>query len=162
MYWPMAIVKDYEDGNVHSMLTYDSCSEEDAHKWFDDIAKEARVLFSYIYDNNKKIIYYDTIFDKMDNLKEGTMNDSKFYSRAIVQNSEDNSFCRWYSYDEYNTLGEAKSRINDIKYQFRTLFAYVEKLDDSGNKSIAYYENNVDTFGSVKYWDSGKNNANKR
>ena len=161
-YWPMAIAQDYEDGNVHTALTYNSCSEEEAHKWLDDLAKESKVLFSYIHDDNKNIVYYDTIFDKLDNVKNNVMNSGKFYSRAIIQNSEDNSFCRWYSYDEYSSLGEAKSRINDIKYQFRTLFSYVEKVDDDGNKSIAYYENNLDPFGNVKYWDSTKTNSNKR
>lgn len=162
MYWPMAIVLDYEDGNVRTMLTYDSCSEEEAHKYLEGLAKNYRVLISYIHDSNKKIIYYDTIFDKLENVKDNTLNDGKFYSRAIVQNSENNSFCRWYSYDEFNSLGEAKSRINDIKFQFRTLFAYVEKVDSDGNKNIAYYENNLDPYGNVKYWDNGKTNSSRR
>lgn len=162
MYWPIAIVLDYEDGSVQTMLTYNSCSEEDAHKWIEELEKQYKVLFSYIHDDNKKIIYYNTIFDKYDNVKDNVLNSNKFYSRAIVQNSEDNSFCRWYSYDEYNTLGEAKSRINDIKFQFRTLFAYVEKVDSDGNKSIAYYENNLDPYGNVNYWDNGKTKSSRK
>ncbi|MBQ6546632.1 MAG: hypothetical protein IJL74_01380 [Bacilli bacterium] len=158
MYWPIAIVQDKGTGKTYTMFTYDSCSsKEDASQWLNNVKKNIRVLFSYIHDDDKKIIDYDTFFDRIDRSKDINIEKGKYYARAIVENDADNSVCRWVSYDAFNSLEEAKARIEEIKGDFKTYFDYVETADDNG-KCVPYYENNVDVLGNVKYWDQPNTN----
>lgn len=161
-YWPVAVVVD-ENSKAYTMFTYDSfLNEEEALTWLETVKQNTRVLISYIYDDNKKVIYHDTVFDKLDNVKDVELNKDKYYARAIIHNSEDNSFYRWFSYDEYDSEEEAKNRIKEIKEQFKTYFAYIETQGEDGNNKISYYENNVDLLGNVTYWDQTQKGSNKR
>ena len=164
MYWPIAIVQDKnKPDKTYTMFTYDSsASKEEALKWIDTVKNNLRVLFAYIHDDNKNIIYYDTPYDRLDGSKDISMEKGRYYARAIVQNDVDDSFYRWLSHDAFKNVDDAKERIEEIKGDFKTFFDYVETIDANGDKSIAYYENNVDVLGNVKYWDQTKSTGNRR
>lgn len=155
MYWPMAITQDLKTGVVETVFTYDGYSKyEDAIKWFDQMKTENRILFGCLHDDNENVQYYETIFDSLSNKENIDMKQNKYYAKAIIQDLGDDDIFRWISYDEYESLEDARKRIKAVENQFRTLFSYVETVNDKEEKIVAFYENHLDPFGNVNYWDN--------
>ena len=155
MYWPVAIIQNLKTGEVETSFTYEGYSKYDESvKWFEEIKKENRVIFGYIHDNDENIQYYETVFDNLSNKDNIDMKQNKYYAKAIIQDLGDDDIFRWISYDEYENLENAQNRIKAVENQFRTLFSYVETVNEKNEKTVAYYANHLDPFGNVNYWDN--------
>ena len=151
---------DNENNNNNNIIN-DEEEINNAQKENEENENENENEYENNIDDEEEEIPNELLNEKLDiimkKLEDINIEKGKYYARAIVENDADNSVCRWVSYDAFNSLEEAKARIEEIKGDFKTYFDYVETADDNG-KCVPYYENNVDVLGNVKYWDQPNTN----
>ncbi len=151
LYWPTAIVRE-ENGTICSMYAttgLETC--EKAKAYFDFLKKDynEEILFSYIQDNDNKIVEmndYTEPYSPYVSLPE-EKEDGRYYFFFILRNKEGKVWSM-FSIRGLRHLLYTKETIDIYKTHddVDVLLAYITDGD-----KIVFFENNLDAFGKVHY-----------
>lgn len=151
LYWPTAIAKT-ENGTICTLYSTEASSTiEGARAYFDFLKNKDNdeILFSYIQDNDNKIVEindYTEPYSPYVSLPE-EKEDGRYYFFFILRNKEGKVWSM-FSIRGLRHLLYTKETIDIYKTHddVDVLLAYITNGD-----KIVFFENNLDAFGKVHY-----------